>query len=41
MVAERGRLLKNIEYITPDKILKVDPFFEKMRIKKKTSSNST
>jgi len=30
-VAERGRLLLDIEYITPDKILKLDPFFDKMR----------
>lgn len=30
-VAERGRLLINTEYVTPDKILKSDPFFDKMR----------
>jgi len=35
LVAERGRLLKNLEYTTPDNILKTDPFFEKMRVKKK------
>lgn len=30
-VAERGRLLIDMEYTTPDKILKFDPFFDKMR----------
>ena len=30
-VAERGRLLVNEEYITPDQILKTDPFFERLR----------
>ena len=30
-IAERGRLLINKEYTTPDKILKTDPFFDKMR----------
>ena len=30
-VAERGRLLVDVEYITPDKILKLDPLFDKMR----------
>jgi serine/threonine protein kinase len=30
-IAERGRLLVNKEYTTPDKILKTDPFFDKMR----------
>lgn len=30
-IAERGRLLLDVEYITPDKILKLDPFFNKMR----------
>lgn len=30
-VAERGRLLVNDEYITPDQILKTDPFFERLR----------
>ena len=30
-VAERGRLLIDMEYTTPDKILKYDPFFDKMR----------
>ena len=40
MVAERGRLLKNLEYTTPDNILKKDPFFEKMRVKKRVSSSN-
>ena len=31
MVAERGRLLVDDEYLTPDQILKNDPFFEKIR----------
>ena len=30
-VAERGRLLVDMEYTTPDKILKYDAFFDKMR----------
>ena len=30
-VAERGRLLVDDEYLTPDQILKNDPFFEKIR----------
>jgi serine/threonine protein kinase len=30
-IAERGRLLINKEYTTPDKILRSDPFFDKMR----------
>ena len=30
-IAERGRLLKDIELTTPNEILKTDPFFEKMR----------
>ena len=30
-IAERGRLLLDIEYTTPDKILRDDPFFDKMR----------
>ncbi len=29
-VSEKGRLLKNIEYITPDNIIKNDDFFKKM-----------
>jgi serine/threonine protein kinase len=32
VVAERGRILHNIEYTTPDKLLKNDPFFEEFRI---------
>jgi len=32
-VHERGRLLVNVEYITPDDILKNDIFFSKMRVK--------
>lgn len=32
-VAERGRLLIDDEYITPDEILRNDPFFEKIRPK--------
>ena len=31
LVAERGRLLIDDEYLTPDDILKNDPFFEKIR----------
>lgn len=31
MVAERGRLLIDDEYLTPDQILKHDPFFDKIR----------
>ena len=31
LVAERGRLLVDDEYLTPDQILKNDPFFEKIR----------
>lgn len=31
MVAERGRLLVDDEYLTPDQILKHDPFFDKIR----------
>ena len=31
-VTERGRLLSNEEYLTPDEILKKDPFFKIMRI---------
>ncbi len=30
-VADRGRLLIDVEYTTPDKILRTDPFFEKIR----------
>lgn len=30
-VATRGRLLKNLEYTTPFKVLKEDPFFNKLR----------
>ena len=30
-IAERGRLLIDDEYLTPDHILKFDPFFDKMR----------
>ena len=32
-IAERGRLLIDEEYLTPDQILKFDPFFDKMRPK--------
>ena len=32
MVSERGRILVNDEYTTPDEIIKLDPFFKKMRI---------
>jgi len=32
-IAERGRLLIDDEYITPDEILRNDPFFEKIRPK--------
>lgn len=32
-IAERGRLLIDEEYLTPDYILKFDPFFDKMRPK--------
>jgi hypothetical protein len=32
-VSERGRILIDKEYTTPDEIIKIDPFFEKMRIK--------
>jgi hypothetical protein len=32
-IAERGRLLVNDEYLTPDIILKTDPFFARIRIK--------
>jgi serine/threonine protein kinase len=31
-VTDRGRIKINKEYLIPDKILKTDPFFEKMRI---------
>ena len=31
-VAERGRILINDEYITPDQVLKTDPFFEDLKI---------
>jgi hypothetical protein len=34
-VAERGRLLKNVELTTPNKILQTDPFFAKMRTNNK------
>jgi serine/threonine protein kinase len=33
-VSERGRILVDKEYTTPDEIIKIDPFFEKMRIEK-------
>ena len=33
-VSERGRLLENIEYLTPDEILKKDPLFKIMRYDK-------
>jgi len=33
-VSERGRILLDKEYTTPDEIIKIDPFFEKMRINK-------
>lgn len=33
LVAERGRLLTNIEYTTPNKILIEDEFFDKFRLK--------
>jgi hypothetical protein len=32
-VSERGRILVNNEYTTPDKIIKTDPFFSRMRLK--------
>jgi serine/threonine protein kinase len=32
-IAERGRLLVNDEFITPDQILKNDPFFDRLRPK--------
>jgi len=32
-IAERGRLLANDEFITPDQILKNDPFFDRLRPK--------
>ena len=35
-VAKRGRLLVDIEYTTPDKILKYDPFFNRIRPSIKT-----
>ena len=31
-VSERGRILTEKEYTTPDEIIKLDPFFEKMRV---------
>jgi serine/threonine protein kinase len=31
LVSDRGRLLVNDEYLTPDEILKTDPFFDVMR----------
>jgi hypothetical protein len=37
-VAERGRILINEEYLTPDKVLKKDPFFEEFRREKKTDN---
>ena len=39
-VAKRGRLLVNDEYITPDDILKYDPFFAKFRPKKKKNTTT-
>lgn len=33
-VTKRGRILSNIEYTTPDKVLKTDPYFENFRCKK-------
>ena len=32
-ISKRGRLLVNDEYITPEKIIKNDPFFAKFRPK--------
>jgi len=32
MVSERGRILSKEEYLTPDEILKTDPFFKVMRL---------
>lgn len=39
-VAKRGRILTNHEFTTPDKVLKIDPFFEEFRnYKLKSKSN--
>jgi hypothetical protein len=39
-VHERGRILINDEYLTPDEVLKTDPFFEEFRQKIKTKVNT-
>jgi hypothetical protein len=40
-VHERGRILINDEYLTPDEVLKTDPFFDEFRQKSKNKSEST
>jgi serine/threonine protein kinase len=39
-VHERGRILINDEYLTPDEILKTDPFFEEFRKSKKRDTGT-
>jgi len=39
-IHEKGRILINDEYTTPDELLKKDPFFEEFRVKESKSENT-